>query len=267
MRFDRLLNVARALDESPNPRDFTMNVYTHDCGTAACALGHYAARADLQDAFRLVPDMELVTADGNEIGHWDFEVLDHFEINGLQAEELFAPSGCAGATTPAAAAAYIRGFVKRHGGENAMVMNSADPNPLLGTWKLKSYVVTRPGGHPVLPYGERPSGYLSYAPDGRMHVIGVASDRVPASGAAPLGQERAALYDTLFAYAGSYSVQPGKVVHHVDISWNEAWTGTDQARLFEVSGDILTLSTHSTDSETGSVTRYVVVWERVTAHD
>jgi hypothetical protein len=39
-------------------------------------------------------------------------------------------------------------------------------------------------------------------------------------------------------------VEGDKVIHHVDISWNEVWTGTDQIRLFEVNGDILTLETH-----------------------
>jgi hypothetical protein len=115
MRFDRLLNVARALDEAPNPGEFTLSCYTHDCGTPGCALGHYAARADLQDAFKLA-DVELVTANGEVIGYWDFEVLDHFEIHALQAEELFGPGGCGGATTSAAAAANVRDFVRRHGG-------------------------------------------------------------------------------------------------------------------------------------------------------
>jgi hypothetical protein len=98
-----------------------------------------------------------------------------------------------------------------------------------------------------------------------MHAIGVASNRLPAADAAHSGHERMALYDTMFAYAGSYSVQPGQVVHHVDISWNEAWTGTDQARLFEVNGNILTLTTHSREAESGAITSYVVVWEKAAA--
>jgi hypothetical protein len=34
------------------------------------------------------------------------------------------------------------------------------------------------------------------------------------------------LYETMFAYAGTYEVEAGKVIHHVGISWNHAWTGT-----------------------------------------
>lgn len=101
-----------------------------------------------------------------------------------------------------------------------------DPNPLLGTWKLKSYVVTKATGEPSTPYGENPTGYLSYAADGRMQVIGAASGRMVPAAPTPSDNERVALHNTMFAYAGTYSVEAGKVIHHVDISWNELWTGT-----------------------------------------
>jgi hypothetical protein len=85
---------------------------------------------------------------------------------------------------------------------------------------------------------------------------------VPA-GPTPPGYERVALYDTMFAYAGTYSVQGGKVIHHVDISWNEFWTGTDQIRFFEVNGNILTLTTRATDAASDTEAHYAVVWEKV----
>jgi hypothetical protein len=138
-----------------------------------------------------------------------------------------------------------------------------DGNPLLGTWKLKTYVVATAGGGRSTPYGENPTGYLSYSADGRMQVIGVASGRIPPAGLIPTDSERVALHDTMFAYAGTYSVEAGKVIHHVDISWNEVWTGTDQIRLFEVNGNILTLTTWFTDSASGTEVLYAVVWEKV----
>ena len=138
-----------------------------------------------------------------------------------------------------------------------------DKNPLLGTWKLKSHVVTTAAGERSTPYGENPKGYLSYSADGRMQVIGAANLRRVPSGASPPEDERVALYETMFAYAGRYSVDDGKVIHHVDISWNEAWTGTDQIRLFEVNGNILTLTTHIADPVTGAATHYAVIWEKV----
>jgi len=45
------------------------------------------------------------------------------------------------------------------------------------------------------------------------------------------------------AYSGRYTVEGDKVVHRVDVSWNEAWTGTDQVRFVKVEGDRLTITT------------------------
>jgi lipocalin-like protein len=75
--------------------------------------------------------------------------------------------------------------------------------------------------------------------------------------------ERAVLYDTMFAYAGTYSLEGDKVIHHVDISWNETWTGTDQIRLVELNQNLLTLTTHILDPVSGEATHYAVTWERV----
>jgi len=136
-------------------------------------------------------------------------------------------------------------------------------DPLLGTWKLKSYVVTTSAGERTTPYGENPTGYLSYSADGRMQVIAAANGRIAPVGAAPADNERAALYDTMFAYAGTYSVEADKVIHHVEISWNESWTGTDQIRLFEVSGNAVTLTTRIADPDSGTDAHYAVVWEKV----
>jgi hypothetical protein len=140
-----------------------------------------------------------------------------------------------------------------------------DGNPLPGTWKLKSYVVTTAAGERSTPYGEHPTGYLSYSADGRMQAIGAANGRIVPAGPTPPVNERVALHDTMFAYAGTYSVEAGKVIHHVDVSWNEVWTGTDQTRLFEVNGNTLTLTTRATDPASVTEAHYAVVWEKVTS--
>jgi hypothetical protein len=141
-----------------------------------------------------------------------------------------------------------------------------DGSVLLGTWKLKSCVVTTAAGRRLTPYGQNPTGYLSYSADGRMHAIGAASGRIVPAAPTPPDHERVALHDTMFAYAGTYSVEAGKVIHHVDISWNEAWTGTDQIRLFELNGNTLTLTTHATDPASDTAAHYALVWEKVTSH-
>lgn len=138
-----------------------------------------------------------------------------------------------------------------------------DANSLLGTWKMKSYVVTTSAGERSTPYGENPTGYLSYSADGRMQAIGAADGRIAPAGPAPPDYERVALHNTMFAYAGTYSVEAGKVIHHVDISWNEVWTGTDQIRFFEVNGNTLIITAHFTDPASDTETLYAVEWEKV----
>lgn len=123
MNKERLLNVAKALRESPNPETFSMEFF-HRCGTPACALGHYAARADLQSTFELregfgfqlagKPAADTLMFDGEEI-------CEHFGITQEDAYRLFRdsdddgdreiPCGCGGAQTAIEAAEWIERFV------------------------------------------------------------------------------------------------------------------------------------------------------------
>jgi hypothetical protein len=145
-----------------------------------------------------------------------------------------------------------------------MFAGLASGNPLLGTWKLKSYIVITGSGERATPYGEHPIGYLNYSADGRMQVIGTASGRTVPHGTAPTDEEQLSLHRAMFAYAGTYSVDASKVTHHVDISWNEVWTGTNQVRSYEVDGNTLTISSRLMDPATGTEAQYVLLWEKVT---
>jgi hypothetical protein len=80
----------------------------------------------------------------------------------------------------------------------------------------------------------------------------------------PTDEERLKLFRTMLAYAGTYTVDADKVVHHVDISWNEAFTGTDQIRFYKLDGNILTITTgpikSPVDSRDG---REILVWSKL----
>lgn len=125
----RLLTVARALRESPRPEKFTMGKVLHDCGTPACAFGHYVSRTDLQDTFRPVL---LPWNDGPTYGtYWvtppdtgryaafnSPDVAAHFGITDMEQCELFdGGHGCGGARAALAAAEYIESFVARKFGD------------------------------------------------------------------------------------------------------------------------------------------------------
>lgn len=116
----RLLNVVRALEESPNPDKFTMKRFGHECGSPACALGHYCSRPDLQSAFLLsrhAEDAACWPAPTDDVtaclGIDNIEICAHFGLTADEAMDLFDENGCGGAQTALEAAKYIRDFVSR----------------------------------------------------------------------------------------------------------------------------------------------------------
>jgi hypothetical protein len=143
----------------------------------------------------------------------------------------------------------------------------AGENLLIGTWKLKSQVWTLTAtGEKINQMGEHPNGYLSYSADGRMYAIITAENRVKPDAANPTDEQRVELYKTMIAYAGTYRVEADKVIHHVDISYNEARTGTDLIRFFKLDGNILTITTPPfKNPQDGREVRSVLVWEKLKA--
>jgi Lipocalin-like domain len=138
-------------------------------------------------------------------------------------------------------------------------------NPLLGTWKLKSYVreVTATGER-IDERGEHPNGYLSYAVDGRVYGIITWENRIKPREVVPTDEERVKLFSTMISYAGTYTFDAEKVIHHVDISWNQNWTGTDQVRFYKLDGNTLTITTPlNKNFVDGRENRSILVWERL----
>ena len=124
----------------------------------------------------------------------------------------------------------------------------ADANPLLGTWQLKSFVREVAGtGERYNQLGDHPNGYISYSPDGRMVVLFVSGDQLRPRNE-PSDEERIKLHKSMLAYGGTYTVSPGKVVHHIDIEWDGRRLGTDQVRFYTIEGDALLLKTEPNKS-------------------
>ena len=76
--------------------------------------------------------------------------------------------------------------------------------------------------------GKRPKGYLVLTPEGRMIGILTSDTRKPGLGDA----ERAELHKSMVAYSGRYRVEGDQFITTVDVSWNEAWNGTEQRRTY-----------------------------------
>lgn len=137
---------------------------------------------------------------------------------------------------------------------------------VVGTWKLQSYVrEVSATGRRFNQFGDDPDGYLGYAPDGRMYAIFTRRDRVTPADTVPTDEEGVQLIGSMVAYAGTYTLGDGNVVHHIDISWNQSWTGTDQKRYFQLEGDTLTITTAPYKSYLdGEEGRSILVWKKVT---
>lgn len=116
---ERLRNVVRALREDPDPENFTMRRIGYasalgKCGTPACALGHYAARTDLQGEFQLTKYALIYSKKQHRALNFYCETIrKHFDLNEAQFTELFEWHGCGNARTPEEAATYIERFIDR----------------------------------------------------------------------------------------------------------------------------------------------------------
>ena len=143
---------------------------------------------------------------------------------------------------------------------------NAQVEELYGTWRLVSW--TRElvdTGERSDMLGKAPHGFLAYGRDGRMMGMIVRENRPkPADLAKLTDPERAELFKSMIAYGGTFKVEGSRVVHNVDISWNENWTGTAQVRNFRIEGRRLTISTEPQLSGIdGKRNIAVLVWEKI----
>jgi hypothetical protein len=77
-------------------------------------------------------------------------------------------------------------------------------------------------------------------------------------------EERVKLYKTFIAYAGTFKFDGKTVTHHVDISWNETWTGTAQVRNVMIEGNKLYIRTNPIPRpQDGKLAIAVLTWEKV----
>src|SRR5215831_531034 len=140
---------------------------------------------------------------------------------------------------------------------------------VVGVWKL----VSVEGNDPVFPLAyDHPSGLIIYDASGCMAVqIAVKDDRKPFAAGLRAGtvEEKAAAFDSYFAYYGTYTVDSEKttVTHHVE---NHSWLGrrgVDNARWFEFDGNDRLILIPMSDGNGGVIERnkatYRLVWQRV----
>ncbi len=68
----------------------------------------------------------------------------------------------------------------------------------------------------------------------------------------------------MMAYAGTFTFDSKTVTHHVDISSNETWTGTDQVRNIRIEGGKLHITTNPQPGPIdGKLMVAELIWEKV----
>ena len=113
-------------------------------------------------------------------------------------------------------------------------MFAAEPS-LVGNWKLVAFQTILDNEPPRDALGPSPKGYLILTPEGRMMTLITSSNRKAGAD----DPERAALHKTMFSYSGRYRAEGDTFITTVDVSWNEAWNGTEQKRHYRFEGDKL----------------------------
>lgn len=117
---------------------------------------------------------------------------------------------------------------------------ATEDSGIVGTWRLLSYVVeVQATGEKLPAMGDKPTGYVTFLPEGRVFFVLTGEGRKPAK----TDGERAALLDTLVAYTGTYSIAADSWTTSVDVAWNPEWVGTRQVRSFKLEEDRLDVLT------------------------
>ena len=136
----------------------------------------------------------------------------------------------------------------------------AQDSALIGNWKLVASQGILDNDPPKDTFGARPKGVLILTREGRMATMITSENRKAGISDA----ERAELHKTMTAYSGKYRVDGNELVTTVEMSWNEAWNGTEQKRYWKIEDGKLFIETAPAPSA-NFPNRTVVarlVWER-----
>ena len=136
-------------------------------------------------------------------------------------------------------------------------------HPIVGTWRLLEHQTVLDDGEVVSHFGSDPRGRLIVTDGGYMMGFVVDSSRQ----AGQSDREHAALHRSMIAYSGTYRVAGDQFVVAVDLSWNQMWDGTEQARTFQIEGRRLHILSAPGPSalRPGRNAHSRLLWERETA--
>jgi len=135
------------------------------------------------------------------------------------------------------------GLAAAAGAAGAAPLGGDPGSPLVGTWRLVSYVDTPAGGTPSYPFGQNPSGMFLFGPDG---IASLSIMRNPPAATGPVISNGVDSCQPAWycSYYGHYTVDTARSrwTMHVDGGNIPAYLNTEQTRAFRIDGDRLILS-------------------------
>jgi hypothetical protein len=136
-------------------------------------------------------------------------------------------------------------------------------NELPGTWTLVSITVKQ-DDHKFEPFGPNPKGLLIFDRSGRFSIIVTRSDLPKLQSndrSAGTPEEDRAIVQGSIAYFGTYSANEADHAYilHVEGGTFPNWIGTDQKRIFTITGDELK---YTNSNRSGGAGTSLVVWKR-----
>jgi 2-hydroxychromene-2-carboxylate isomerase len=128
---------------------------------------------------------------------------------------------------------------------------------LMGGWRLDRWELWRDGAFQKLPLGERGSGHLQYGADGRMTGFLQHQDWPKAS------VTDRPTPDDFLSYAGTWRLDGGNVIHHVEHASIGSWVGAEVMRAAKrTSTDGLELIVPDTKDSKGRTLSNILRWTR-----
>jgi hypothetical protein len=114
-------------------------------------------------------------------------------------------------------------------------------------------------------FGKKPKGLAMYGTDGHFIILISYDGRPkPESIEKTTDQQRADLHRMMTAYGGTYTFDGSKVVHRLDISWNEVWAGTTNIRDVQRDGDrVIFTARPAPFASDGKMSVVTVVWKKL----
>jgi len=108
-----------------------------------------------------------------------------------------------------------------------------EENPMVGLWKLVSYIVRLSDGTENYPLGKDAVGFIYYGCDGFVSGIMMERSRPHFETGNRLGaraDEKLRAWDSAITYMGTYDFNGDHVVHQIKASVFPDWTGDNQLR-------------------------------------